>query len=173
MQYYAMRAVDAGKERKEAASRKTRRAVENAAAQEIDAVKPIIKQKEVIEMKTILSILMAMAFVFALGSTFAGELSAGADLPDPYGNFFVEHDTIAGADPGGVREEDIGRRARSWEKLSVSNDLPDPYGNFFVMHKTTTAAAPGGLRAKADKGSEIFESLLGERGSRAETHIAY
>jgi hypothetical protein len=35
-------------------------------------------------------------------------------------------------------------------------------------------AAPGGLRAeKADRGSEIVESLFGERGNKAETNIAY
>jgi len=137
-------------------------------------------------MKTIFSILTAMVFALSFGLAFADEWPVdqsgkfiGTELRDEA--YPVQQTEVRmGAAAGGLREEKADKGTMIWESLfsaSRDTDQPDPYGGFF-KHETAAGAggvAAGGYRADAagkheDKGSVIFDSLLGPRGG---TDIAY
>jgi hypothetical protein len=135
-------------------------------------------------MKTILSILTAMVFALSFGLAFADEWPVdqsgkfiGTELRDEA--FPVQQTEVRmGAAAGGVREEKTDKSNMIWKSLfgaPKGTDLPDPYRGFFKHEKAVGAggAAAGGYRAEAagDKGSVIYDSLLGPRGGT--TDIAY
>ncbi len=141
-------------------------------------------------MKTIISLLTTVVFVFAFGTAFADDWPTdkrsykflGTALHDEAFPVQKTEVMMPGAAAGGLREERIDRSTAIWEGLFgnyVSTEEVDTYRDMdrgFAKPEAVSAVgvAAGGLRAeKADKGGEIFNSLLGERGSKAETHIAY
>ncbi len=142
--------------------------------------------REVTKMKTILSILTAMVFALSFGLAFADEWPVdqsgkfiGTELRDEA--FPAQQTEVRmGAAAGGFREEKADKGTMIWESLfsaSRGADLPDPYGGFFKHEMTVGAGgvAAGGYRAEVagrheDKGSVIYDSLLGSRGG---TDIAY
>ena len=141
-------------------------------------------------MKTIISLLTTMVFVFAFGTAFADDWPTdkksykflGTELQDegfPVRKAELVH---SGAAAGGLRAAESDKGAMIWEGLFgnyVSTEEVDTYRDMdrgFGKPEAVSAigAAAGGVRAeKTDKGGEIFNSLLGERGSKADTHIAY
>ena len=122
-------------------------------------------------MKTIISLLTTMVFVFAFGTAFAD------DWPTDKKSFkFLGTELQDEGFP--VRKAELvqsGAAAESLFSNYASVDLPDPYRGFAKLEpRGVTGVAAGGLRAgDPDKGSKIFNSLLGERGSKTDTHIAY
>ncbi len=139
-------------------------------------------------MKTIVSLLTTMVFVFAFGTAFADDWPTekkvhrfiGTELHDEVFPVQKVEVMAPSAAAGGLRAAESGKGTMIWEGLFgnyVSTEEVDTYRDMdrgFAKPEAVSGAAPGGLRAeKADKGGEIFNSLLGERGSKADTHIAY
>jgi hypothetical protein len=122
-------------------------------------------------MKTIISLLTTMVFVFAFGTAFAD------DWPTDKKSFkFLGTELQDEGFP--VRKAELMKSGAPAESLFSnvgSVDLPDPYRVFAKpTPRVVTGVAAGGLRAgDPDKGSKIFDSLLGERGSKADMNIAY